>query len=278
MLEIHKNAYSTNDTIIASFHNSRYLMAPHVHQMAELVYVIEGEFIVISSGKREIAKAGDIVIVHPYQPHGYFTEAGKNVNFWMLLFEGSLISDIMREGYSYGEYSNLVFSPSEELKVFLKNKMIDSDEKHQKLNANELRRLKATLYPIFDEYITSVPMIKESEKIRSASVSEAFKYLSNHFQENITLKDVSMAIGYSASHLSHSFSEIVGMNFRTILNSIRINHAKTLLLNTNTNVLLISVECGFGSERSFHRAFQSTLGMTPREYRVRYAANTQKNH
>ena len=117
------------------------------------------------------------------------------------------------------------------------------------------------LYPIFDEYVSSVKLIKPSEKIRSNAVAEAFRYLSEHYTENISLKDVASAIGYSTSCISHSIYEITGMNFRGILNSMRVEHAK---------VLLISVECGFGSERSFHRAFSAVTGMTPNEYKERY--------
>ena len=278
MIPIFKNACAESDTIIASFHNGRYLMAPHIHQLAELVFVLEGEFTVISPGKREIAKTGDIVLSYPYQPHGYFTEEDKNVNFWMILFDASVVNDIIRDGYSYSVYETRVFTPSDELRIFLSKRMIDTDEKIKKLNNDELRHVKATLYPVFDEYLSVVPITKESEKICSTSVAETFKYLSEHFRENITLKDVSKAIGYSESHISHSLPNVTGLNFRGVLNSMRITHAKALLMNTNANIAVVSVECGFGSERSFHRAFQATTGMTPSDYKQIYIQKSLKNN
>ena len=188
----------------------------------------------------------------------------------MLLFEANIVNDIIRNGYSYNQYSNMVFTPSEELRVFLRNRMIDTDEKNKKLDANELRKLKATLYPILDEYVSSVPLEKSGEQARSNSIFETFQYLSSNFKRDVTLKEVSAAIGYSSSHISHSLSDIVGMNFRTVLNSIRIEYAKSLLHhNTNQSILLISIESGFGSERSFHRAFKEITGMTPKEYKER---------
>lgn len=278
MIEIQKNACFSDDTIIASLHRSRYLMAPHVHQMSELVYVLEGEFTVISPGRQEIARAGDIVIVRPYRPHGYYTEKGKEVGFWMLLFEDTLINDLVYDSHAAKDYSNSVFTPSEELRVFLSTRMIDTNEKKKKLDANELRNIKATLYPIFDEYMTRVPILRENKRIHSNSVAETFRYLSEHFRENVTLKEVASAIGYSESHISHSLSSMTGMNFRSILNSIRISHAKALLLHTSTNVLMVSVECGFATERSFHRAFQALIGMTPSEYRERYSYHHINSH
>ena len=270
MIPVYRHSCTDVNTVIASFHNSRYLMAPHIHQLAELIYVLEGELVVISPGKQETAKAGDIIISHPYQPHGYFTKKEKTVSFWMILFDVSLINDIARDGFSYTEYESRVFTPSEELKFFISNKMFDTNEKECKLNESEIRRLKATLYPIFDEYLSSVPIAKESEKACSASVTEVFNYLLKHFKENVTLKELSKAIGYSESHISHSLPKITGMNFRGVLNSIRVTHAKFLLMNPNSNISFVSVACGFGSERSFHRAFISTTGMTPGKYKEIY--------
>ena len=270
MVEIQKITSQKNDTIKASIHNERYLMAPHIHLYAELIYVIEGEFTVISSHKREIAKTGDIVLVQPYQPHGFFTPNGKTVKFWMLLFESNIINDIMLDGYSCNEYSKMVFTPSEELRIFLRNRMIDTDEKDKTLDVNELRKLKATLYPILDEYLSNVSVLKNREQARSNSISETLRYLSYNFKNNVTLKEVSAAIGYSTSHISHSLSDIMGMNFRAVLNSIRIAHAKSLLHhNTNQSILLVSIESGFGSERSFHRVFKEITDMTPKEYKER---------
>ena len=86
--------FSMADSVRSTFHHSRYRKAIHIHQFAEIVFVLEGSFRVTANGKKSIAKAGDIVIIPPYQPHGFYTETGEEVKIWMMLFSGNLISDI----------------------------------------------------------------------------------------------------------------------------------------------------------------------------------------
>ena len=57
------------------------------------------------------------------------------------------------------------------------------------------------------------------------------------------------------------------MNFRTLLNSFRVERSKELLRKTQDKIIDIALECGFSCERSFHRAFLSIMGTTPGEYR-----------
>ena len=60
------------------------------------------------------------------------------------------------------------------------------------------------------------------------------------------------------------------MNFNTLLSMIRLDEAKTLLKNTKSSILEISMECGFGSERAFYRQFKAILGISPKDYRKNY--------
>ena len=82
------------ESVRATFHHSRYRKAVHIHQFAEIVFVLEGKLRVTANGKRIIAKAGDLIIVPPYQSHGFYTEDGNEVKLWMFLFSTNLLSDI----------------------------------------------------------------------------------------------------------------------------------------------------------------------------------------
>ena len=267
MLIIQNKNFATSDSVMSSFHHSRYVNKAHIHQFAELVYVLDGEFTVISSGKTEIAKKGDVAIIQPYQPHGYFTEKGKKVKIWLLLFSHSLISDFLSDQTNYLRYKNCVFTPSEHIQKFIEARTFDTDEKKKKLDFNGIRKIKATLYPIFDEYVSRVQLLDEYQNTSSSVIAKIMIYLSEHFKENLTIRDVSHAIGYSESYISRCISENFNINFRTLLNSVRIEHAKSLLITKESNTFLAGLESGFTCERSFHRAFVNITGMSPKEYK-----------
>ena len=267
MLQIQRKAFSTKDSIIASFHHNRYRKPTHIHQLAELVYVIDGEFTVTASDKHEIAKKGDIIIIQPYQPHRFFTDDGKTVHIWMLLFSKSFIADIMQDHSSNRRYESVVFTPSDEIKHLIEARMFDSKEELVNVSGIDFRRLKALLYPIIDEYAIKVPIIQHYNNENSHIISSVLTYMSEHFKEDISLESVAAAIGYSKSHISHSISSMLSINFKTLLNAFRIEYARNLLLTKNMSIYMIALESGFGCERSFNRAFLKVIGFPPKEYK-----------
>lgn len=58
------------------------------------------------------------------------------------------------------------------------------------------------------------------------------------------------------------------MNYSAFLSCLRCEIAKERLSETEDSVLSVALECGFGSERNFHRQFKALTGKTPREYRA----------
>lgn len=265
---VQKQNFAITDTIRASFKNERYRKAIHMHQFAEIVYVLEGELRVRTQYKEKIAKAGDLVVVYPYQYHGFYTEEGKTVKLWMFLFTDTLIMDIIRTESGYDEYENTVFTPSSALQAFIESKMIDTQEKLHKVDMEEKRHIKAILYPIFDEYLSNATVSKSYEKRNSDIINAVLKYAKTNFFNDVTITDCSKAIGYSKSHISHCLSKSLNTTFSQVVNSFRIGYAKNLLRNENMSVFNIGVECGFNCERSFQRAFKKSTGLTPKQYRM----------
>ena len=264
---IQKYNFSMTDSVRATFHNSRYRKAVHIHQFAELVYVLEGEIRVVTNGKRTIAKEGDVIIVPPYQPHSFYTENGKLVKLWMLLFSGNLISDVSMSGYMYNEYESSVFKPSPTLSEFIKSRFFDTEEKLQELDPAGIRRLKALLYPIFEEYIALTPTVKAHTDKNSQIVASVMKYLAKNFYKKESASAIASAIGYSESYVSHNLKKNVNSTISELRNSFRVDYAKNLLANGEMSTFCVGLECGFNCQRSFDRAFKKQTGITPQKYR-----------
>ena len=263
---IQKANFTTSDSIRACFKHERYRKAPHMHQLAEIVYVIEGELLVLTQHKKRTAKAGDIVVIYPYQYHGFKTDEGKTVKLWMLLFTDTLIMNIIRTEADYDEYEDAVFTPSPELRNLIEAKMIDTKEELYEVNYKEKRHIKALLYPIFDEYLETATPLTVLDKTNTDLINATLKYAKLNFYKNITISDCSRAIGYSKSHIAHCLSKSLHVTFSELRNSFRIGCAKDLLQNKRMSVLNISLECGFNCERSFERAFKKDTGLTPKQY------------
>lgn len=83
---------------------------------------------------------------------------------------------------------------------------------------------------------------------------------------DITLSSVADALHISRYYASHLFSELE-VGFNEYINSLRITGACERLKNTKLSISEIAYEVGFGSIRTFNRAFLKVSGMTPRQYR-----------
>jgi AraC-like DNA-binding protein len=81
---------------------------------------------------------------------------------------------------------------------------------------------------------------------------------------------MSRDLGVSRSHLSHTFSQRLGTNFRSYVNALRIDQACEMLKGTEDSVTHIAYECGFESQRTFNRVFMEQCGLSPSEYRRKY--------
>lgn len=105
------------------------------------------------------------------------------------------------------------------------------------------------------------------------SVALAQHYMERHYSERITVAGLA-GLGYvSPSCFSRRFKSETGVTPIEYLIEIRMQRAKLLLRRKDLSVTAIAIECGFGSSAYFSDCFQERAGISPTEYRDRYAEN-----
>lgn len=263
MLQIQISNCFTEKTLRTTTKKGRYAIGDHLHQNTEIVYVIDGCIDVTVEGRVERAYKNDIIVIAPFRVHSFHTEEYSSV--WISVFSNDFISDFLLsdEVYYYGERA--VFTPSEILLNFFLPKVGDSCENLYTLEGKEYLKIKTAFSAVFEEYTRTVPQIKARPK--STALSSILSFLSEHYTENITLNDLSKRLGYSPTYISHCLDELGNINFRTILNSFRVEKAKEMLLKNKHKMIDIALECGFTCERTFYRAFLSVTGLAPGDYK-----------
>jgi AraC-like DNA-binding protein/mannose-6-phosphate isomerase-like protein (cupin superfamily) len=101
---------------------------------------------------------------------------------------------------------------------------------------------------------------------RSVLSSQIIYYLHLHFNEEVTLTSVAQNFHYNENYLSDILMQN-DLSFISLLHEIRIYHACTLLLTTETPINEIGFNVGFDSAETFFRVFKKLRGTTPGEYR-----------
>ena len=247
--------FGCENTFRSRFHENVYNYPTHIHQFTEIAVVLDGEIEIISEGKTERARSGDIAVIPPFRTHSFNTP--QHCHVWIAVFSNGFISDFMPESELY-ERGVGVFTSSDETINYIKARLVFNTEKDE-------RSIRASLYTVMEEYTRKSPSTRTSGK--KDVLSSVFLYMSEHFKDDVTLESLSSALGYSSSYISHALGAIPGLSFTSILSGIRIEHAKRLLLTTDLNVATIALECGFACERSFHRAFMRLVGKAPSAYK-----------
>ena len=93
------------------------------------------------------------------------------------------------------------------------------------------------------------------------------QYIDLHYQENITLDELSRLTYVNKYYLVHAFKKYIGLSPINYLISKRVEEAKVLLETTNYSVSQISDIVGFSSQSYFSQVFKKTMGTTPFEIR-----------
>ncbi|HKN96047.1 MAG TPA: helix-turn-helix transcriptional regulator [Pseudonocardiaceae bacterium] len=87
--------------------------------------------------------------------------------------------------------------------------------------------------------------------------------------DDVTVRDVTRAVGVSERTLRRLFQAHVGMSWRTYLLRARVLRAMTMLAQPDRSVLEVSIAVGFDDVGAFARSFARHCGETPSAYRRR---------
>ena len=110
---------------------------------------------------------------------------------------------------------------------------------------------------------------EKNEIKKNDTLGEIVGYCNKHFCEKLSLEMLERELHINRYYISHVINEKLGEGFNDYLNSLRVNKACRLLIESDKSIKEISDEVGFGTVRSFDRVFMRKKGETAREYRKR---------
>lgn len=101
----------------------------------------------------------------------------------------------------------------------------------------------------------------------NARLVEAVDLMERHLETPLTLPDIARRSGVSLRQLQRIFADELGHSPRDWYLGLRLQRAHYLLTETDLDVLVVSLACGFTSSPGFSRAFRQRYGCSPRQVR-----------
>jgi AraC-like DNA-binding protein/ligand-binding sensor protein len=116
-------------------------------------------------------------------------------------------------------------------------------------------------------------LVTEKSNSEPPLVLKAREYINNHKTEELSLADVAKAAGASVFHFCKVFHKATGLKFTDYVARVRLEEARTRLLNPNLRVSEIAYDVGFQSLTQFNRTFKRVFGQSPSEFRARLSSH-----
>jgi AraC-like DNA-binding protein len=110
---------------------------------------------------------------------------------------------------------------------------------------------------------------REVRSSRSASaVDAAAQRLRETLAESLSVPQLAKLVGLSRDYLSKLFRERFGMTIPRYLLTLRMEHAKQLLADTDLPIKLIGARVGYPDPQHFNKRFRQAEHVSPTEYRT----------
>ncbi|WP_181456977.1 AraC family transcriptional regulator [Flavobacterium lacus] len=205
--------------------------------------------------------------------------AGKRINKITLLIITLLVIVFFFLIYEYRKKKKIIHL------IYKKEKEKDSEIKilNARINSLSAEKNKVEYIEIKQQnHQTGSNRDDENEITSFEKTAELFeKFMTTLEQQKLFLNpelDQSMVVkivGTNKKYLYESITKHSDLNFRGIINRLRIKEAKKIIENKLTqnemlNISDVHAECGFNSNSSFYRTFKLTTGITPNEYALEF--------
>ncbi len=140
----------------------------------------------------------------------------------------------------------------------------------------ELETLRITGAPIVEisaVFYKVLALLRKESIIRSSNdvVAKVISEVTKDIRAPFSLDDVATRCGYSKNHVINIFKRETGKTPYAFINHMKVDMAKQLLLNSESSLTSISIECGFGSYLNLYRTFIKFEGCSPADWKKQHA-------
>jgi AraC-like DNA-binding protein len=130
------------------------------------------------------------------------------------------------------------------------------------------------LLTFFAEQLSALTneIVLERQNAEPPLVQKARAYIDQHKTEQLSLSDVAKAAGASVFHFCKVFHKSTGLKFTDYVARVRLEDARTQLLNPSRRISEVAYDVGFQSLTQFNRTFKRVFGQSPTEFREHLGA------
>ncbi len=248
----------------------------HYHDYYQIYYVLRGSLMHTVDGKYIKIMQGDSFIVPPFLTHKIEIE-GASASFVSFSFFEDFISKEAGESETIKAFFDKIASGNLIGRIVLDQDDLVTMNNLTAFARNEFKAKKPGYIQILKGVLTSMLVIlsrnygmtEHTDKSNIVLLS-AIEYIHQHFNEKLTIRELSGHLFYSEATINRVFKLHTGLSFKQYLTMVRIRNARGLLRDTDTDISMVALNSGYENYSAFYRAFVNQMQMSPYDYRKFY--------
>ncbi len=236
---------------------------PHLHYHVEIVYMIEGAMCAHIDSDEYNVRSGDMLIVFPNKIHR-FVDLQKGSKYKLFIINPNLVPEFEAQMSSSSPINPLIKNARENARLDSVINIVADAKNFPEIQRDSL--MKGYLLSFFAEFLSMIELdYNRSDK--SQAMKAVVLYCSQNFTKELSLSTLEDELHLSRYYISHLFGDKLGVRFNDYINSLRISEACRMLRTTDKTITEVCDSSGFGTLRTFNRAFIKQMGASPSDYR-----------
>ena len=262
------NHYPQILRLFHNYNNPGWTYNYHLHKDAtEIVYIANGKATYTIDMESHTLKKGQLLIMERGVLHSISSNEDDPVDAWTCIISNYHIKDFKEKNkmLNFNTYHILDTGIHEKFIKSLMEELYTLCLKENESSFFICDLMATTLISLIYELLPKNKELTHSKK--TSFVRDILVYISEHYSEQITLKQLSEEFHMSAGHISHSFTKEYGISPINYSIDLKIGEAKLLLLHTDDSLTSIANKVGYENVNHFSKLFTKRVKYSPLEFR-----------
>ena len=252
----------------------------HLHNFYELHYILSGSAKLYINGKTIGINKNDLIFINKNNLH-YTLSYSEDLKFVSLSFDVIKNNNQPLSTLDYVKIKKHLFGASDFVvtndKVFesIFNKIYKEQNKEKSSELLDFKIYQSALL-VFMHFINVLieqtislegDLPWESSQKYKDEIIKIDKYISEHYMEDVSLKELAGKFFLSERQMARIFYDLIGESFHKYLLRQRMNVAISHIKDGDVSLTEMPYICGFKTYSGFYMAFKKYFGISPNVYR-----------
>jgi len=236
----------------------------HIHNGFSIGIVLKGERVIARNGAESIIPAYSVFVINPGEPHACKSRYKKHSYFTICVdtqYAIAIASQMSEKPEDLPYFANTLIHDTELSSTIQQLLSLAENTGSPLENESVLFSLLSTLIL---RHGNKPPKLCRTGSHVDA-INRACEFMETHYDENISLKQLSSVARLSPFYFQRLFLKNRGISPHEFLVHFRIKIARKLL-DEGKDIAGVALDTGFADQSHFNRSFRQVVGVTPGIY------------